>query len=149
MEFRKLLTVNNLIRAVAVILSLVGGIMFLVTATSGYLKGNVYDVSVFVFALLGALVVCGSAFLDLKFPKFGGFLLLVAGLFLSLALVNGILDRVNFIGDSFIPMDYPEAFYSALNATYASLILIGVSVIVVAVSCFIPEIELLKEKVAE
>lgn len=143
---KKVLTVNNLIKALAIILALVGGIIFLVTATSGYLKGNTYNIVVFVFALLGILFIIGSVLVDIKFPKFGVLLLIVASLFLSLAFANGVLDRVNFIGDSFIPMDYPASFYAALGATYACLILFVVSAAILAVSCFIPEIALVKER---
>ena len=144
---KKLLTVNNIARALVIVLALIAGIIYLVTATSGYLAGIPYDATVFVFALLAILFVVCSALLSVKLPKIGPFLLLVSGLFLSLALVNGILDRAKFIGDSFIPMDYPAQFYSALSGTYASLVMLGVGVIVLAISCFIPEIRLGKDVV--
>ena len=146
MNFKKLLTVNNILKALVIGTALIAGIIYLTTATTWYLQGNVFDPLVFVFALLSIVVVVASAIVDLKFPKFGSFLLLIAALFLALSLTRGILDRVNFIGDSFIPMDYPPQFYQALNGTYTSLVMFGVAIIVLAVSCFIPEISLQKDE---
>lgn len=149
MNFKKILSVNNIIRCLAFVLALIGAIMFLATAKSGYLAGSTYDKSVFVLGLIGALVILAAICVDAKFKRITPYVLILGALLVTLSFVNGILDRVNFIGDSFIPMTYPDSFYSALSATYSSFILSGVAIVLVAVSLFIPEILLIKEEKVE
>ena len=146
MDFKKLLTVNNIIKCLASILAIVGGIIFIVTATSGYLAGKSYSGLPLVFALIGAVVIVCAAFVEYKFPKVGPFISILAGASLTASFILAISDRVNFLGDALIPMDYPAEFYSAIGATITCFVFIGVAIILLAVSYFIPEIKLVKEK---
>lgn len=146
MDFKKLLTVNNIIKCLASILAIVGSIIFIVTATSGYLAGKSYSALPFVFALLGGLVIAGVIVVESKFPKVGPFVSMLAGASLTASFVLAIFDRANFLGDALIPMDYPADFYSAISATITCFVFIGVAIILLAVSYFIPEIKLVKEE---
>jgi hypothetical protein len=111
-----------------------------------YLAGKSFSALPLVFALIGALVIVCAAFVEYKFPKVGPFISILAGASLTASFILAISDRVNFLGDALIPMDYPAEFYSAIGATITCFVFIGVAIILLAVSYFIPEIKLVKEK---
>ena len=146
---KKTLTVNNCFNLLALIFGLIGGIMFIVTATTGYLAGTSYNVMVFVYALLGVVAICGGICLNAYQPKFGTFLYVVAAVLLSVAFMEALRDRIDFIGDSFIPMERPAEFHSAISATITSMVFIVVPVLLLAIGCFVPEIKFVKEEQAE
>jgi hypothetical protein len=145
MNIKKYLTVNNILKAVAAILVLIAGIMFLATATTGYLTGRTYNVAVFWLALLAVLLILGGIALDKIYPRIGSVLLIIAGAIITLVVVLAVIDRANFIGDSFIPMDYPADFYIAIHQTISVFVLAIVGVVILAVTRFIPELPLVKE----
>lgn len=125
------------ILCIAVLLALLSGIFFNVVSTTGYLAGNPYNVAVTVLAIIAALVLCASIFSPFFGVKLAMLLQVVGVALLAACFVMMLMDKANFLGDSFIPMERPAEFHSGIALTYTSLIFLGISAILTAVAAFI------------
>lgn len=125
------------ILGVAALLALLSGIFFNVVSTTGYLTGNPYNVGVTVLAILAAVLLLGSVFTRFLGVKIAMLLQVVATALLAVCFVMMLLDKANFLGDSFIPMERPAEFHSGIALTYTSLIFLAVSALFTSVAAFI------------
>ena len=125
------------ILGVAALLALLSGIFFNVVSTTGYLTGNPYNVGVTVLAILAAVLLAGSIFTRFLGVKIAMLLQVVAAALLAVAFVMMLMDKANFLGDSFIPMERPAEFHSGIALTYTSLIFLAVSALFTSVAAFI------------
>ena len=125
------------ILGVAALLALLSGIFFNVVSTTGYLTGNPYNVGVTVLAILAAVLLAGSVFTRFLGVKIAMLLQVVAAALLAVAFVMMLMDKANFLGDSFIPMERPAEFHSGIALTYTSLIFLAVSALFTSVAAFI------------
>ena len=121
----------------AALLALLSGIFFNVVSTTGYLTGNPYNVGVTVFAIIAALVLAGSIFTRFIGVKIAMALQVVASALLAVCFVMMLMDKANFLGDSFIPMARPAEFHSGIALTYTSLVFLAVSAILTGVAAMI------------
>lgn len=125
------------ILGVAALLALLSGIFFNVVSTTGYLTGNPYNVGVTVLAILAAVLLAGSVFTRFLGVKIAMLLQVVAAALLAVTFVMMLMDKANFLGDSFIPMERPAEFHSGIALTYTSLIFLAVSALFTSVAAFI------------
>ena len=125
------------ILGVAALLALLSGIFFNVVSTTGYLTGNPYNVGVTVLAVLAAVLLAGSVFTRFLGVKIAMLLQVVAAALLAVTFVMMLMDKANFLGDSFIPMERPAEFHSGIALTYTSLIFLAVSALFTSVAAFI------------
>ncbi|MBQ7244270.1 MAG: hypothetical protein IJS52_08755 [Bacilli bacterium] len=125
------------ILGIAALLALLSGIFFNVVSTTGYLTGSPYNVGVTVLAILAAVLLAGSMFTRFLGVKIAMLLQVVAAALLAVAFVMMLMDKANFLGDSFIPMERPAEFHSGIALTYTSLIFLAVSALFTSVAAFI------------
>lgn len=117
--------------------ALVASIMFVVVSRAGYLAGNPFNIAVIILGIIAALGVVLTGFTKIIKPKVGMIIQIICALLLTTSFVFLLNDKASFIGDSFIPMQRSDAFYSSLGVTYASIILLALSIIVLAITAFI------------
>ena len=129
--------VNIGLLGIAAIAALLSGIFFNVVSTTGYLAGNPYNVGVTVMCIIAAVIICASAISRFFGEKIAMALQIVAVILLAVGFVLMLMDKANFLGDSFIPMERPAEFTNGINLTYASLILLAVSAVFLAANGFV------------
>ena len=129
--------INYALLGVSAIVALLAGIFFNVVSTTGYLAGNPYNVGVTVLCVLGAVIICGSSLSKVIGMKISMLLQVIAAIMLAFAFVLMLMDKANFIGDSFIPMERTASFHNGIAMTYVSLVFLGVSELVLAANAFL------------
>ena len=125
------------ILGIAALLALLSGIFFNLVSTTGYLTGNPYNVGVTILAIIAAIVIAGSIFSNALGVKIAMLLQVAGAALLAVCFVMMLMDKANFLGDSFIPMDRPAEFHNGIALTYTSLIFLAVSALLTGVSAFI------------
>lgn len=120
------------------VFGLIGTIIFLVTSTTGYLKG--FDINhtptICSFIAL-AIIVATFVFSEKLDSKIIDLALFVANVLLIASLMVFILDRVPLIADvHFIPVNYPPAEATALNISIVGFVFYALAIIALIISSF-------------
>ena len=129
--------INAIALIIAFVAVLVSGIMFNLVSTTGYLSGKTYNVAVTVMAIIAAALILISVFSRFFGEKVSMLLQLGAVVLLAICFVQMLMDKASFLGDAFIPMERTSEFHNAIGMTYASIILLAVSAVFLAVAAFV------------
>ena len=129
--------INLVLLAVSAIIAVVSGILFNVVSTTGFLAGQTYNVGVTVMAIVAGVLIGISIFSRFFGEKVAMLLQLAGVVLLAICFVQMLMDKAGFLGDAFIPMERTSDFRAGIAMTYASLILLGVSAIVLAAAAFV------------
>lgn len=143
-KLKSKLTLRNILLLSSVVLLLVGWIIYLVVATTGYFAGNTPNAAVVIlsiFYILGALAFISF---DEKLQKFDTLFFGLAA-FIILAFVFFVLDKEAVIGDRLIPVNHPVKEVEAVKASITGIVFYLLSIILLIVSSFLS----FKKKAAE
>lgn len=124
---------------VSAVLSLVGLIIYIVSATTGFLAGQDVNALPIVFSILAILI---DAVIMVKGDSLGGLikgvLMIAVAALLAVIFAQFILARLTVFADVwFIPVNYPAAEGTALTASMTGIIFYILSFVAVAVAGFI------------
>lgn len=124
---------------VSAVLSLVGLIIYIVSATTGFLAGQDVNALPIVFSILAILI---DAVIMVKGDSLGslikGVLMIAVAALLAVIFAQFILARLTVFADVwFIPVNYPAAEGTALTASMTGIIFYILSFVAVAVAGFI------------
>lgn len=129
--------INLVLLALSAIIAVVSGILFNVVSTTGFLAGQTYNVGVTVMAIVAGVLIGISIFSRFFGEKVAMLLQLAGVVLLAICFVQMLMDKAGFLGDAFIPMERTSDFHAGIAMTYASLIMLGVSAIVLAAAAFV------------
>lgn len=121
------------------VLGLAGVIIFLVTSTTGYLKGlpmnSVPVICTFVAIAIAAAVLVFAGKIDDRLIDLA--VLVIDGLLIA-SLMLFVLERITLIADVyFIPVNYPPAEEVSLNISIVGFVFYALSIVAAIVSAFV------------
>lgn len=144
-KLKSKLALRNILLLSSVVLLVVGWIIYLVVATTGYFAGNTPNAAVVtlsIFYVLGALAFISF---DEKLQKFDTLFFFGLATFIILAFVFFVLDKEEVIGDRLIPVNHPVKEVEAVKASITGIVFYLLSIILLIVSSFLS----FKKKAAE
>ncbi len=130
------LTLRNILLLASDLFAIVGFIIYLVVATTGYYVGNAPHIGILllsIFYIIGT--VCFILF-DEKIEKYETILFFVLAAMIILSFVFFVLDKEEVVGEMMIPVNHPQKQIEAAKATIVGVSFYFVSFLIFAVSSF-------------
>ena len=124
---------------IAAAAAVVGLIVYIVNATTGYMAGREIN-GLVVAATLASIVLLAAAVLcaDRLDSKLVDLMLVLAGVLLIAGFSLFLLDRVSIIADIyFLPVNYPDSEAATMNGALAGFALYLVSIVMTIAAAFI------------
>lgn len=135
-KIKSLLNTKSILVLVSWVMALVGLIIYLVVATTGFFAGSAPNGMVLTFAILFLAATCLYVLFGQKLGRFdfaASFLLAAA---LITAFVFFVFDKEEVVGDMLIPVNHPAAQVNAATASIVGIVFFALSILVFAASCF-------------
>lgn len=122
----------------AVVFSLIGMIIYIVSGTTGYMAGQPLDALPIVFTVISILALLAAVLLGDKLGgRITGLIIFVAVVLAAVSLCLFVVSRVELFSDVyFIPVNYPESEGAALNVSIVGLVFYVLSLIGMVVAGF-------------
>lgn len=122
----------------AVVFSLIGMIIYIVSGTTGYMAGQPLDALPIVFTVISILALLAAVLLGDKLGgRITGLIIFVAVVLAAVSLCLFVVSRVELFSDVyFIPVNYPESEGAALNVSIVGLVFYVLSLICMVVAGF-------------
>lgn len=124
---------------IAAAAAIVGLIIYIVNATTGYMAGRELNFLI-VAATLVSIVLLAAAVLcaDRLDGKVVDLMLVLAGVLLIVGFSLFILDRVSIIADIyFLPVNYPDSEAATMNSALAGFVLYLLGIVMTTAAAFI------------
>lgn len=136
-KLKEKFTLRNILVFASLVLLVVGFIIYLVTATTGYYVGKKPNTCVVVCSILFIITSLAFIAFDDKIGKFDtiGFFLLAC--FVILSFVFFVLDKEEVVGEMMIPVNHPQKQIDAATSTIVGVVFYGLSFVLLAVSSFL------------
>ncbi len=130
------LTVRNLLLVGSLLTAIVGFIIYMITATTGYFVNKAPNAIVVVFSILFILAAIAFVCFDEKVGKFDTLVFFFLAACIILSFVFFVLDKEEVVGEMMNPVNHPQKQIDAATNTIVGVVFYGVSFIFLAVSSF-------------
>ncbi len=130
------LTLRNILLLASDIFAIVGLIIYLVVATTGYFVGNAPHIGIL---LLSIFYIIGTILLVLfeeKIEKYETILFFALAAMIILSFVFFVLDKEEVVGEMMIPVNHPQKQIEAAGATIVGVSFYFVSFVLFAIASF-------------
>ena len=130
------LTVRNLLLLISLITGIVGFIIYMITATTGYFVNKSPNAIVLVFSILFILAAIAFIAFDEKIGKFDTIVFFFLACCIILSFIFFILDKEEVVAEMMNPVNHPQKQIDAATNTIVGVVFYGVSFIFLAASSF-------------
>ena len=105
--------VSGIVLLISGVFSCIGGVIYTISGTQGYLYGTPFNSLPLVFALVAAVLAVVVALFGDRFQTLAPYLTIVAGALIVGSICFFILERVNITQEILIPNEHPAELYAA------------------------------------
>lgn len=137
------LTKNTYITLAAVLLALIGMVIYIITSTTGYLAASGMNPWPVICTVVTIVLLAAKVFMDQKWEKvILDLLLIAASILLLVSFYFFVLSRVQLAADVyFIPVNYPASEATALHVSIAGVALYLIADIAMIAAAFVKDTE--------
>lgn len=132
----KKLNLRNILLLASDISALVGLIIYLIVATTGYFVGNAPHIGILllsIFYIIGTILL---VLFDDKIEKYETILFLALAAMIILSFVFFVLDKEEVVGEMMIPVNHPQKQIEAAKTTIVGVTFYFVSFVLFAIGSF-------------
>ena len=129
--------VSGIVLLISGVFSCIGGVIYTISGTQGYLYGTPFNSLPLVFALVAAVLAVVVALFGDRFQTLAPYLTIVAGALIVGSICFFILERVNITQEILIPNEHPAELYAAFYLSVAGGVFLLLAILGAAVAAFI------------
>ena len=127
---------RSLLLLASALLGLVGLIIYLIVATTGYFVGDAPNAAVTVGSIFYILLTILYVLFQDKLEKFDTIAIYVLTAFLLLAFVFFILDKEEVVGEMLVPVNHPQKQIDAAVTSVVGIVFYILSFLLLAIASF-------------
>lgn len=136
-KLKSKLTLRNILLCASGVVAIVGLIIYIVVATTGYFVGETCNVGVILCSIFFILGIAATIIFDDKISKFDTLIIIALAVLIIFAFVLFIIDKEEVVGEMLIPVNHPQKQVDAATTSVVGIIFYGISFILLAVASFL------------
>ncbi len=135
-KIMKKLNLRNILLLISVVLAIVGFIIYLVVATTGYFVGNAPHIGILLLSIFYIIGTVCFVIFDEKIEKYETILFFALAIMIILSFVFFVLDKEEVVGEMMIPVNHPQRQIEAAHATIVGVSFYFASFLFLAIASF-------------
>ena len=136
-KLKSKLSLRNTLLLITTLITLVGFIMYMVVATTGYFVGKNPNIAVTILSILFIVGSIAFVIFDDKIQKYETIVIFLLAICLILSIIFFILDKEEVVGEMLIPVNHPQKQIDAAIASIVAIVIYLVGFVTFAVSTFL------------
>ncbi len=136
-KLKSKLSLRNTLLLITTLITLVGFIMYMVVATTGYFVGKNPNIAVTILSILFIVGSIAFVIFDDKIQKYETIVIFLLAVCLILSIIFFILDKEEVVGEMLIPVNHPQKQIDAAIASIVAIVIYLVGFVTFAVSTFL------------
>lgn len=136
-KLKSKLSLRNTLLLITTLITLIGFIMYMVVATTGYFIGKNPNIAVTILSILFIIGSIAFVIFDDKIGKYDTIIFFLLAACLILSIIFFILDKEEVVGDMLIPVNHPQKEIDAAITSIVAIVIYLVGFVTFAVSAFL------------
>lgn len=130
-------SLRNTLLLITTLITLIGFIMYMVVATTGYFVEKNPNIAVTILSILFIVGSIAFVIFDDKIQKYETIVIFLLATCLILSIIFFILDKEEVVGEMLIPVNHPQKQIDAAITSIVAIVIYLVGFVTFAVSTFL------------